>query len=94
MSRLRIHCIGVSADGFAAGVDQSLQHPLGAGGMALHEWVFATRTFRRLIGQDGGSTGVDDQFLARGFDGIGAWILGRNVTTDSVLHLQFAKQAA
>jgi dihydrofolate reductase len=52
---------------------------MGVGGMALHEWALATRTFRRMFGQEGGSTGVDDQFSARGFDGIGAWILGRNM---------------
>jgi dihydrofolate reductase len=79
MSRLRIHCIGVSADGFAAGPEQSLEHPMGVGGMALHEWAFATRTFRRKFGQEGGSTDVDDQFAARGFEGLGAWILGRNM---------------
>jgi dihydrofolate reductase len=79
VSRLRIHCISVSADGFAAGPEQSLEHPMGVGGMALHEWALATRTFRRMFGQEGGSTGVDDQFSARGFDGIGAWILGRNM---------------
>jgi dihydrofolate reductase len=52
---------------------------MGVGGMALHEWVFPTGTFRRMVGQEGGSAGVDDQFAARGFEGIGAWILGRNM---------------
>jgi dihydrofolate reductase len=82
LSRLRIHCISVSADGFAAGPDQSLEHPMGVGGMALHQWVFPTRTFTRMHGGDGaegGSTGVDDRFAARGFEGIGAWILGRHM---------------
>jgi dihydrofolate reductase len=79
VSRLRIHCISVSADGFAAGPDQSLEHPMGVGGMALHDWVFPTRTFCRMFGKEGGSTGVDDQFAARGFDGLGAWILGRHM---------------
>ena len=79
MSKLRIHAFAVSVDGYGAGPDQSLQNPLGAGGLALHEWVLATRTFRQLFGGDGGTTGVDDDFAARGFANIGAWILGRNM---------------
>jgi dihydrofolate reductase len=79
MSRLRIHCIGVSADGFAAGPGQTLEQPMGVGGMALHEWVFPTRMFHRMVGKEGGSTGVDNQFAERGFEGVGAWILGRNM---------------
>jgi dihydrofolate reductase len=47
--------------------------------MALHEWVFATRTFRKMHGQYGGATGIEDDFAARGFDNIGAWIIGRNM---------------
>src|SRR5262249_28718821 len=69
----------ISIDGFGAGPVQSLDNPLGVGGVALHEWVFATRTFQRLFGNGGGATGVDDDFAARGFDNIGAWILGRNM---------------
>src|ERR1043166_9447342 len=55
------------------------QQPLGVGGTALHEWAFATRTFRKMFGAEGGSTGTDDAFAARGFENIGAWILGRNM---------------
>ena len=47
--------------------------------MALHGWAFATRTFQRMHGNSGGATGLDDDFAARGFDRIGAWILGRNM---------------
>jgi dihydrofolate reductase len=83
MPRLRVHCFAISADGFGAGPDQSLDNPLGVGGLELHEWVFPTRTFRRIHGQDGGTTGVDDDFAARGFDKIGAWIMGRNMFTPS-----------
>jgi dihydrofolate reductase len=79
MSKLRVSSFSVSLDGYGAGPDQSLENPLGVGGMALHQWAFATRTFRQMFGQDGGSTGIDDQFAARGFDNIGAWILGRNM---------------
>jgi dihydrofolate reductase len=79
MPRLRVHGFSVSIDGYGAGPDQSLENPLGIGGMGLHEWAFATRTFRQMFGQDGGSTGIDDTLAARGFENIGAWILGRHM---------------
>jgi dihydrofolate reductase len=79
MSRLRVSSFTTSLDGFGAGPDQSLDNPLGVGGVALHEWAFATRTFRTMFGQEGGAAGVDDDFAARGFAGIGAWIMGRNM---------------
>jgi dihydrofolate reductase len=69
----------MSIDGYGAGPDQSLENPLGVGGRALHEWVFATRTFQKMFGKGGGTTGIDDDFAARGFSNIGAWILGRNM---------------
>ena len=59
--------------------DQSLENPLGVGGEALHDWFLPTRTFQRMHGQEGGATGVDDDFAARGFENVGAWILGRNM---------------
>ena len=79
MSKLRVHSFAVSVDGYGAGSDQSLENPLGAGGVELHEWAFATRTFRQMFGSDGGTTGVDDDFAARGITNIGACILGRNM---------------
>jgi dihydrofolate reductase len=79
MSRLRVHGFAISLDGYGAGVNQDADNPLGVGGSALHEWAFATRTIRQLFGSDGGSTGADDDFAARGFTNIGAWILGRNM---------------
>lgn len=81
MPRVRIQSFSISIDGFGAGPRQSLEHPLGVGFMPAHEWAFATRTFQRLVlGADGGETGsVDDGFAARGFQGVGAWILGRNM---------------
>jgi dihydrofolate reductase len=69
----------MSLDGYGAGPNQSLEHPMGAGGMLLHEWVFATRTGRSMIGQEGGETGIDDDFASRGFRNIGSWIIGRNM---------------
>jgi len=80
MTRLRVHNFAISLDGYGAGSNQGLDHPLGVGGIALHEWIFPTRTFKQMHGpEEDGTTGVDDDFAARGFDNIGAWILGRNM---------------
>jgi dihydrofolate reductase len=79
MTKLRVHAFSISIDGYGAGPDQNLENPLGRGGPTLHEWAFATRTFQKMFGSDGGTTGVDDDFAARGFTNIGAWILGRNM---------------
>jgi len=76
---LRVHGFSISIDGFGAGPGQDLQHPLGVGGPALFEWFFPTRTFQRMHAGADGETGVDDDVAARGFDNIGAWILGRNM---------------
>ena len=78
--KLVVRCFSVSADGYGAGPNQDVNNPLGVGGMALHEWVFPTRTFQKIhTGKDGGAAGPDDDFAARGFENIGAWILGRNM---------------
>jgi dihydrofolate reductase len=80
MPKLRVHNIGVSLDGYAAGPDQSLQNPLGVGGERLHDWAVATRSFGAIHGTDGGGTaGLDDEFIARGAASIGATIMGRNM---------------
>jgi hypothetical protein len=79
MPKLRVHGFAISLDGYGAGPRQDLDNPLGVGGVALHRWLVSTRTFRKTHGEDGGTTGVDDDFAARGFDNIGAWILGRNM---------------
>src|SRR6185437_1988547 len=79
MTRIRVNAFSISIDGYGAGPDQDLEHPLGVGGEALHKWAFATRTFRAMFGQEGGATGVDDGFAVRSFDNLGAWILGRNM---------------
>ena len=79
-SRLVVRCFSVSADGYGADPEQDVNNPLGVGGTALHQWVFPTRTFQKvLFGKDRGTTGPDDDFAARGFENIGAWILGRNM---------------
>jgi dihydrofolate reductase len=79
MPKVRVNAFSVSVDGYGAGPDQSLENPLGVGGMALHEWVFGTRTFRAMVGQEGGSTGIDEGFAAPAMENLGAWILGRNM---------------
>jgi dihydrofolate reductase len=79
MPKLRVSSFSVSLDGYGAGPEQSLNNPLGLGGPALHEWAFATRTFRKMFGHEGGASGTDDRFAARGFENVGAWILGRNM---------------
>jgi dihydrofolate reductase len=79
VSKLRVSSFSISVDGYGAGPEQSLESPLGKGGMALHAWGLATRTFRRMFGGQGGSTGTDDDFMARGMEDLGAWILGRNM---------------
>ena len=79
MTRVRVLSFAVSVDGYGAGPDHDLQNPLGVRGPELMEWVFNTRFWRRMQGQDGGETGVDNRMAERAFEGIGAWILGRNM---------------
>ena len=80
MAKLRVESFTISVDGLGAGPHQSLEHPLGVGGGALHKWAFATRTIQRhVLGGEGGATDLDDDFAARGFRNVGAWILGRNM---------------
>lgn len=69
----------MSVDGFSAGPGQSPDDPLGVGGPSLMQWLLPTRTFQAVHGQGDGETGVDDDFAARGFANVGAWIVGRNL---------------
>lgn len=80
MQKLLVRSFAISLDGYGAGPGQSLENPLGIRGTELMEWFFNTRVWRRMHAQeDGGEAGVDDAVAARGFEGIGAWILGRNM---------------
>ncbi|MET3653756.1 dihydrofolate reductase family protein [Dyella japonica] len=79
MSKLRVQSFAVSLDGYGASVDQDLDNPIGVGGMALMEWFFPTRAWQRMHGGSDGETGVDNAMAEQGFNGIGAWILGRNM---------------
>ena len=83
MAKLRVHAFSISLDGYGAGPDQSAEAPLGVGGEELHEWMFPTRTFQQMQGKEGGTTGVEDELTRRGFENIGAWILGRNMFAPS-----------
>jgi dihydrofolate reductase len=78
MSCVRVHNFAISLDGYGTGEGQSLEAPFGHAGSRLHEWFFATRTFRGMQGQPGGSTGVDDAFATQWAPGVGAEIMGRN----------------
>jgi len=79
VSKLRVQCFGVSLDGYGAGVDQSLENPLGVRGPEIMEWFFATNLWKQMHGLGEGEKGVDNRMAERGFENIGAWILGRNM---------------
>lgn len=79
MSRVRVAGFGLSLDGFSAGIEQSLNDPLGKRGPEIFQWFFHTRTFCSMHGRDGGSVDLDDEFARRAMDNFGAFILGRNM---------------
>jgi dihydrofolate reductase len=79
MSLLRVQSFGVSLDGYGAGTRQDLENPLGVRGQEIMEWFFPTRVFQRMHGEGDGETGVDNEIAERGFQDMGAWILGRNM---------------
>ena len=83
MAKVRVHAFSISLDGYGAGPDQSRETPLGVGGEELHEWMFPTRTFQQMVGNEGGTTGVEDELTRRGFENVGAWIMGRNMFAPS-----------
>jgi dihydrofolate reductase len=77
MSRVRAHNFSISLDGFGTGEAQTMDAPFGHAGQRLHEWFFPTRTFQSMIGQPGGTTGIDDAFASNWAPGIGVEIMGR-----------------
>lgn len=79
MAKVRVESFAISLDGYGAGPDQDIKNGLGVGGEKLHDWFIPTNTFQRVQRGGTGTTGVDDHFAARGFQNIGAWILGRNM---------------
>src|SRR3984957_3685354 len=80
MLKVRVAGFGVSLDGFGAGIEQSLEDPLGKRGPEMFQWFFHTKTFCSMVGKEGGTTGdVDDMFAQRSMENFGAFILGRNM---------------
>src|SRR5256886_3422282 len=79
MSKVRVSAFAVSLDGYAAGARQSLENPHGIRGPELFEWFCSTLTWKQMHGQEGGSTGSDDEWARLGMENVGAWILGRNM---------------
>ena len=71
--------ISISLDGFVAGPNQSLDNPIGEGGMRLHEWVFPTASWRRQQGMEGGVDGPDSEVAHEVFQDVGAYIMGRKM---------------
>jgi len=68
MTRVRVEGFTISLDGYGAGPNQDIDNPLGVGGTELHQWLFPTRTLQMaLFGNENGTTGIDDDFAARGF---------------------------
>ncbi len=79
MSKVKVAAFSISLDGYGAGPRQSLENPLGVRGTELHNWFFHTEVFKKMTGQSGGATGIDNDFALRSFENVGAWILGRNM---------------
>jgi dihydrofolate reductase len=79
MSNLIVRAFALSLDGFGAGPDQDLEHPLGVNGPELMEWFFQTRVWQRMHGHPEGETGIDNSVAQEAFENVGAWILGRNM---------------
>jgi dihydrofolate reductase len=79
MQKLRVESFSISIDGFGAGVGQDMDNPLGVGGIDLHQWAFPTDVFQKMMHGNRGETGMDNEYAARGFKDIGAWIMGRNM---------------
>ena len=79
MTKVKVSGFGVSLDGFSAGIEQGLNHPLGMRGDEIFQWFFPTRAFLEMLGKEGGETGVDNAFGRRAMEGFGAFILGRNM---------------
>lgn len=79
LAKLVVRGYTISLDGYTSAPDQSLENPFGVGGKVIMDWALATRTFKKMFGNEGGSTGIDDTFAAKADDGVGATIMGRNM---------------
>lgn len=79
MGKVKVSAMTVSIDGFAAGSHQDLDNPLGIRGKELHTWMYKTDCFQKMIGNKSGVKDVDNTFVEKSFENVGAWILGRNM---------------
>ena len=78
MTSVKSH-ISISLDGFVAGPNQSLENPIGEGGMRLHEWAFETDSWREQHGMEGGDPSADAEVADEVVQSVGAYIMGRNM---------------
>ena len=78
MSSVTCH-VSISLDGFVAGPNQSVDNPLGEGGMRLHQWAFATDTWRSRHGVRGGARNADAEVLDELDQNVGAFVMGRKM---------------
>ena len=81
MSQVRVHNFAISLDGFGTGDGITFDAPFGHAGERLHEWMFATRFWHSMVGEPGGTEGVDQAFAERHSVGVGAEIMGRGKFT-------------
>lgn len=79
MTKVRVAGLAISLDGSGVGPDQSLENPLARHGTELYQWFFGTKTFKAMVGEGGGSEGIDEDYARRSMEGFGAFLLGRNM---------------
>jgi dihydrofolate reductase len=79
MPKLVVRCFTISLDGFSAAPGQSLKEPFGKDGLRLMNWVFETKHFNSIIGRHGGVEGIDNDFMVKADQNVGAGIMGRHM---------------
>src|SRR3954467_1164063 len=79
MPKVVVRIFACSLDGFGAGLGQSQSEPFGKNAFQIMNWFKSTQTFKSMVGSEGGSTGLDDSYAAKAFEGVGASIMGRNM---------------
>lgn len=79
MGKVKVIGFSVSLDGFGAGPNQDMDNPIGIRGHEVHNWMFPTRAFQKMIGKDGGTEGIENALIENSFENVGAWIMGRNM---------------
>ena len=71
--------ISMSLDGFVAGPNPSLEHPLGEGGERLHEWALGLASWRERHGLSGGDSSPSSEVVEEGLASTGAFVMGRRM---------------